>query len=195
MPAPAWFSVAVTGLTLMVVVLSYAPVRNLLSPNQAMNASFDPFRLVNTYGAFGSVSRVRDEVIVEGTTAESLTAETAWLEYEFKGKPGDVTRLPPQVAPYHHRLDWLMWFLPLSARYGERWFVPFLTRLLEGDRPTLGLLRSNPFPDTPPRFVRALLYRYRFTTRREREQTGAWWVRTYVGELVPAIRLRSDAAA
>ena len=190
---PIWFILAVLLLTLVVVGLSWFPVRNLLSPRQAMNASFDPFRLVNTYGAFGSVSRHRDEVIVEGTDAASLEGDATWREYEFKGKPGDVRRLPPQFAPYHLRLDWLMWFLPLSSRYGERWFVPFLTRLLEGDRPTLGLLRGTPFPDQPPRFVRARLYRYRFTTAKERRETGAWWVRTLIGEYMPPIALREPA--
>ena len=188
---PAWFTIAGVALTLVVLVLSWFPVRNLLSPYQAMNASFDPFRLVNTYGAFGSVSRVRDEVIVEGTDAESIEAGTAWREYEFKGKPGDVRRLPRQYAPYHLRLDWLMWFLPLSSRYGERWFVPFLVKLLEGDGATLDLLRRNPFPERPPRFVRALLYRYRFTSWRERRETGAWWARTLIGEYVQPIRLRA----
>jgi lipase maturation factor len=187
---PAWFTLAGVALTLLVVVLSWFPVRNLLSPRQAMNASFDPFRLVNTYGAFGSVSRVRDEIVIEGTDAESIDGSTAWREYDFKGKPGDVRRIPSQFAPYHLRLDWLMWFLPLSSRYGERWFVPFLVKLLEGDRPTLGLLRGNPFPDRPPRFVRALLYRYRFTTWRERRETGAWWVRSLIGEYVQPIGLR-----
>jgi hypothetical protein len=190
---PEWFTAAVMLLGLVIVVLSWFPVRNLLSPNQAMNASFDPFRLVNTYGAFGSVSRNRDEVIVEGTDAPAIEPATDWREYEFKGKPGDVRRMPPQVAPYHLRLDWLMWFLPLSARYGERWFVPFLVKLLEGDRPTLALLRSNPFPDRPPRFVRARLYRYRFTTAEERRETGAWWSRTLIGEYMPPVALREPA--
>jgi hypothetical protein len=189
MPAP-WFVVAVILLSVLVVGLSFFPVRNLLSPNQAMNASFDPFRLVNTYGAFGSVSRVRDEVIVEGTFADDPGPTAEWREYGFKGKPGDVRRLPPQLAPYHLRLDWLMWFLPLSAAYGERWFVPFLTRLLEGDKPTLALLRHNPFPDGPPRFVRARLFRYRFTSRQEWRATGAWWSRRPIGDFVRPIRLR-----
>jgi len=189
-PEPAWFAVAVVMLSIMVLLLSWFPVRNLLSPNQAMNASFDPFRLVNTYGAFGSVSRVRDEVIVEGTDASEVGPDTTWREYGFKGKPGDVRRMPPQVAPYHLRLDWLMWFLPLSPRYGERWFVPFLTRLLEGDRPTLALLRTDPFPDTPPAYVRARLFRYRFSSLQEWRQTGAWWVRTPLGDFVRPIRLR-----
>ncbi|NJD27809.1 MAG: lipase maturation factor family protein [Chloroflexi bacterium] len=189
---PAWFSFALIGLVILVVVLSYFPVRNLLSPHQAMNASFDPFRLVNTYGAFGTVSRVRDEVVVEGTAAEQPGEAAEWREYEFKGKPGDVHRLPPQVAPYHLRLDWLMWFLPLSSRYGERWFLPFLGKLLQGDRGTLGLLHRNPFPDHPPRYVRALLYRYRFTTLRERRETGAWWSRERIGEYVGPLRLRGE---
>jgi uncharacterized membrane protein YhdT len=187
---PVWFTVAVILLALLVIGLSWLPVRNLLSPNQAMNASFDPFRLVNTYGAFGSVSRIRDEVIVEGAVDAEPSPDTEWREYGFRGKPGAVGRLPPQIAPYHLRLDWLMWFLPLSPRYGERWFVPFLTRLLEGDRPTLALLRSNPFPDQPPAWIRARLFRYRFSSLSERRASGAWWVRAPIGEFVPPLRLR-----
>jgi hypothetical protein len=187
-PTPSWFTGAVIVLSMVIVVLSYRPVRNLLSRRQAMNASFDPFRLVNTYGAFGTVSRVRDEVVIEGSDADVLD-EAEWREFEFRGKPGDVRRLPRQFAPYHLRLDWLMWFLPLSPAYGEPWFVPFLVKLLEGDPPTLRLLRRNPFPAGPPRFVRAVLYRYRFTTRRERRETGAWWTRERLGEFVEPVTL------
>jgi hypothetical protein len=82
-----------------------------------------------------------------------------------------------------------MWFLPLSPLYGEGWLMPFLTRLLEGHPPTLSLLRQNPFPDTPPTYVRARLFKYRFTTWAERRATGAWWHREVVGEFVPARRL------
>jgi hypothetical protein len=185
-----WFVLAVAGLTVLVVTLSYGPVRNLFSRRQAMNASFDAFRLVNTYGAFGSVGRERYEVIVEGTDAKEVGPDTAWREYEFKGKPGDPRRLPPQVAPYHLRLDWLMWFLPLSPRYGESWFVPFLARLLQSDRATLQLLRRNPFPDRPPMWVRARLFRYRFTSWAELRRTGAWWTRSEAGPFVRPFRLR-----
>ena len=157
-----------------------------------MNASFDPFRLVNTYGAFGSVSRARDEVVIEGTDAQTLDERAAWREYEFKGKPGDVRRMPRQFAPYHLRLDWLMWFLPLSPAYGGRWFATFLLRLLLGDAPTLRLLRHNPFPQRPPRYVRAVLYRYRFTTWRERRESGAWWSRERIDEFVPPVWLREE---
>jgi hypothetical protein len=153
-----------------------------------MNASFDPLHLVNTYGAFGTVGRRRFEVVVEGTDGEP-TADAVWKAYEFKGKPGDPRRMPRQVAPYHLRLDWLMWFLPLSPIYGEGWFVPFLGRLLEGDRATLRLLRHNPFPEAPPRYVRARLFRYRFTSWRELRSSGAWWERTPAGDFVSPLRL------
>jgi hypothetical protein len=187
---PPLFHAAAIGLALLVAVLSYWPVRNMLGRRQLMNYSFNPLHIVNTYGAFGSVTRTRDEVIVEGTDEADLTAQKGWREYEFRGKPGDPRRRPPQFAPYHLRLDWLMWFLPLSPAYGEAWFVRFLQALLRNDTAVIGLLRTNPFRDRPPTAVRARLYRYRFTTWRERRQTGAWWIREPIGEFVPPVILR-----
>jgi hypothetical protein len=188
-PTPPWFSVVVLVLAGAVVVLSWWPVRNMASPGQAMNASFNPFRLVNTYGAFGSVSRDRIELVIEGTEAHSPGPDAPWREYLFKGKPDDPTRLPPQVAPYHLRLDWLLWFIPLSPRYGGAWFVRFIARLLEADQPTLGLIRRNPFPDAPPRFIRARFFRYRYTSWRERRELGAWWVRRFESDYLPPVGL------
>ncbi|HYY55309.1 MAG TPA: lipase maturation factor family protein [Candidatus Dormibacteraeota bacterium] len=188
-PVP-WHDVLVVAATLLVIGLSYWPARNLVSRRQLMNASFDPLHLVNTYGAFGSVTRERYEVVVEGTADEAPTPRTEWREYEFVGKPGDPRRRPPQVAPFHLRLDWLMWFLPLGMPSYE-WFVPFLMKLLLNDRATLRLLRVNPFAGAPPRFVRATLYLYRFTTPRERRETRAWWTRTRIGEYVPPVSLRA----
>ncbi|HEX2274051.1 MAG TPA: lipase maturation factor family protein, partial [Acidimicrobiales bacterium] len=159
---PSWFTVTVVLVTLAVAVLSYRPVRNLASRHQLMNASFDPLRLVNTYGVFGRITRERYEVVVEGTDEPVVGAATTWKEYEFKAKPGDTRRRPRQVAPYHLRLDWLMWFAALSPAYAEAWLIPLLARLLENDPTTLRLLAGNPFPDRPPNFVRARLYRYRF---------------------------------
>ena len=192
---PTWFALAVFGLVILVVILSWFPVRNMASPSQAMNASFDPFHLVNTYGAFGTVGRRRYEVIIEGTAGEP-DDPVGWREYGFKGKPGDPRRLSPQVAPYHLRLDWLMWFLPLSPFYGESWFLPFLARLLEGDPAILRLLRDNPFPDRPPVYIRARLFHYRYSSWRELRETGAWWVRTPAGMFAGPLRLspaRDDA--
>src|SRR5499427_1493443 len=107
--APA-YHIAMYVVAAGVVLLSISPVVNLLSSRQLMNASFEPLHLVNTYGAFGSITRERYEIVLEGTGDETLNEQTKWREYEFKGKPGDPARLPPQVAPYHLRLDWLMWF-------------------------------------------------------------------------------------
>jgi hypothetical protein len=186
---PLWFIGATVAFAIVVAVLSYWPVRNLLSSRQAMNRSFNAWHLVNTYGAFGSVTRTRYEVIVEGTDNADPTDESAWLEYEFKAKPGAPHRLPPQIAPYHLRLDWLMWFIPISPAYAGEWFVRFLYRLLEADRPTLRLLRRDPFGGRPPRYVRARMFHYRFSSFRELRESGAWWVRRPVGDLVPAMGL------
>ncbi|MFI9227635.1 lipase maturation factor family protein [Streptomyces rimosus] len=175
---PVWFGVLTVLLTVFVAFRSYRPVRNLLSRRQVMNTSFDPLHLVNSYGAFGSVTRVRREIVIEGTDSPVASPDAVWREYEFRGKPGDVRRMPRQYAPYHLRLDWLMWFAALSPAYARSWFGPFVERLLANDPDTLRLLRHNPFPDAPPALVRARLFQYRFTTWRERRETGAWWLRT-----------------
>jgi hypothetical protein len=154
-----------------------------------MNASFNRWHLVNAYGAFGSVTKERYEVIVEGTRDEPDDPAAHWEEYEFKGKPGDVRRLPRQFAPYHLRLDWLMWFLALGSR-DTRWFETFLLRLLEADARTLRLLRIDPFGGEPPRAVRARMFLYRFATHAEKRETGDRWVRSEVGLLVPPAALR-----
>ncbi|MFI9583605.1 lipase maturation factor family protein [Streptomyces sp. NPDC052236] len=184
---PGWYEGLVIAITALVAVASYWPVRNLLSRHQLMNYSFNPLHLVNTYGAFGSIGRVRHEVVIEGTDEPEITEDTRWQEYGFKGKPGDVRRLPPQVAPYHLRLDWLMWFAALSPVYALPWFVPFIGKLLDNDPATLKLLRTNPFPTSPPAYVRARFYRYRFTDRCEARTTGDRWHRTLVGEFVPPV--------
>ncbi|MGH7751092.1 MAG: lipase maturation factor family protein, partial [Candidatus Dormibacteria bacterium] len=138
------------------------------------------------------VTKIRNEVVVEGTADLQVTPDTHWKEYEFKGKPGDPRRRPPQIAPYHLRLDWLMWFIALSPSYGRAWFPVFMLRLLENDRATVALLRTNPFADHPPAFVRARLYRYHFTTAAERRETHEWWRRTPLGEYLPPVALERD---
>jgi hypothetical protein len=188
---PGWFVALVLLYTALVVVLSYRPARNLLSRRQLMNYSFDPFHIVGTYGAFGSVTKERDEVVVEGTDEAVVLPSTAWREYEFKGKPGDVRRRPRQFAPYHLRLDWLMWFAAMSSPAYHEWFIPLLVKLLQADAPTLALLARDPFAGTRPRFVRARLYRYRFTSPDERRRTGAWWHRELIGDYVGALALRA----
>ena len=191
---PLWFGVIALAITALVLVLSWWPARNMASPRQHMNASFNSLHLVNTYGAFGTVTRVRNEVIIEGTDDEVITASTRWRAYEFKGKPGDVRRKPPQVAPYHLRLDWLMWFAAMSPAFGEAWLMPLVVKLLENDAQTLRLIRGNPFPDAPPTFIRISLYRYRFTTWREHRQSGDWWLRRRLGLYLQPVRLQPSEA-
>ncbi|WP_210507066.1 lipase maturation factor family protein [Naasia sp. SYSU D00057] len=174
-PLPLYWTAITLGATVLLVVLSFWPARNLLSRNQLMNASFNRLHLVNAYGAFGSVTRRRYEIAVEGTLDSQPTADADWREYLFKGKPTEPGRMPRQFAPYHLRLDWLMWFLPLGG--DDRWFVAFLGKLLDADKQTLRLLRKDPFGGERPRWVRARLYLYRFTTRQEKKETGDWWVR------------------
>ncbi len=190
---PAWYDGVVVAVTLLILALSYWPARNLVSRRQLMNFSFNPYHLVNTYGAFGSITRIRYEVVIEGTEDRTVTPSTTWKAYEFKGKPTDPMRLPPQIAPYHLRLDWLMWFAAMSSPMEHHWFVPFVIKLLEDDRPTLKLLKHSPFPNGPPAFVRADRYRYRFTTPHERRKTHAWWYRERVGQYLPPVSLRPAA--
>jgi hypothetical protein len=185
--------VALWALALVVAALSIRPIINLVSPRQAMNASFEPLHLVNTYGAFGSVSRHRYEVVLEGTADTVLLPGTTWKEYEFKGKPGDVSRRAPIIAPYHLRLDWLMWFAGLSRDYASPWIMQLVVRLLQNDRPTLSLMRTNPFADQPPAYIRATLYEYTMASAAEHRATGAWWDRKVEGEYLPAISLRFPA--
>jgi hypothetical protein len=156
----------------------------MLSPGQRMNASFNPLHLVNTYGAFGSVTRDRFEIVIEGTRDAVPTNASVWLPYEFKGKPGDPMRRPPQIAPYHLRLDWLMWFEAMAPMPTDAWFITLVSKLRENDPAITSLLRTNPFADAPPAQVRSRYYRYHFTTPEERTRTGAWWRRELVGEFL-----------
>lgn len=188
--APLWYVIVVCAATALVLVLSRHPVRNLLSKRQAMNRSFDAYHLVNTYGAFGTVGRIRDEIVVEGTSDPAPGPGARWREYGFKGKPGDPHRWPRQYAPWHLRLDWLLWFVALSPSYGAPWFDGFVLRLLQNDKDLLKLIRHNPFPDAPPTYIRCRLYRYRFTTWRELRETHDCWHRTYLRDMVPPVRLR-----
>jgi len=177
--------IAVGVVTVIVIALSWRPARNLFSRRQLMNASFEPLHLVNTYGAFGAVTRERFEVVIKGTDAEVLDPNAQWRDYEFKGKPGDLKRRPCIVSPYHWRLDWQMWFAAMSPADFHPWIFVLVQKLLEGEKRILRLFTRNPFPDAPPKFIRADWYRYQFTKPGE----PGWWTRAYVGEYLPPITL------
>ena len=131
------------------------------------------------------MTRPRNEIIVEGSN-DGVT----WLPYEFKWKPGDVNHRPGFVEPHQPRLDWQMWFAALGNYQQNPWFVNFCMRLLQGSPEVLALMEKNPFPEKPPRHIRATLYSYRFTDFAERRRTGAWWRRERLGEYLPPISLR-----
>jgi Lipase maturation factor len=171
------------ALAVLVAYLSIAPVLNLVSGRQIMNTSFNRFDLVNTYGAFGTVGRERDEIIFEGTDDLTITGDTKWKEYEFKAKPGDPNRRPPFVAPYQPRIDWQIWFAAMASPAEYPWTLHFVWKLLHNDRGTLSLLANNPFPDTPPHYIRARIYRYQFAPLGDK----AWWKREVIGEWLPAL--------
>ena len=147
-----------------------------------------PFRSVNTYGLFADMTESRPEIIVEGSNDRIL-----WKTYEFRWKPGDLTKAPKWVAPHQPRLDWQMWFAALQGDYQRTyWFLNFMGALLQGNPTVLKLLAENPFPDTPPRYVRATLYDYSFTELSTKRSEGIWWEREWKRIYCPAISLRRE---
>jgi hypothetical protein len=155
-----------------------------LGPLPAAYQLFTPFRTVNQYGLFAIMTKVRPEILVEGSRDG-----VNWKPYEFRYKPGDPSRRPGFVAPFQPRLDWQMWFAALSDYRNEGWFLSFCDRLLRGSAPVIGLLRVNPFPGDPPRYVRSVVDRYRFTDGPTRRATGAWWSREPAGLYAPVLTL------
>ncbi|HEY4358759.1 MAG TPA: lipase maturation factor family protein [Acidobacteriaceae bacterium] len=198
MARPLAFEIVLYVIAAGTITLSVQPVMNLFSKHQRMNFSYNRYHLVNTYGAFGSVGRERYEIVIEGTAERVILPSTPWKEYGFRAKPGDLKRMPPQVAPYHLRLDWMIWFLPFTVlvtpngirvRGYERWFARFIQRLLKGDRALLRLMGKNPFQESPPVYIRALFYRYRYTDAKTKAETGAWWTRELLGVYMQPISL------
>jgi predicted DCC family thiol-disulfide oxidoreductase YuxK len=144
----------------------------------------EAFRVVNGYGLFRVMTKDRCEIILEGS-ADGID----WLPYEFKWKPGDVKSALGWCAPHQPRLDWQMWFGALESPRENPWLVALIFRLLQGSHDVNALLANNPFPDKPPHYIRAMFYRYRFTTLEELRRTGAWWRREELREYLPAVSL------
>lgn len=177
-------AIAVTVIYVFQVALLFGAPPRWFLPVAAADAWLEPFRTFNSYGLFAVMTTERREIIVEGSDDG-----VHWLPYEFKYKPGDVNRRPGFVAPFQPRLDWQMWFAALGNYRQNPWFVNFCLRLLQGSPPVLALLEKNPFPNHPPRYLRAELYNYQFTHFAERRATGAWWKRELTGEYLPPISL------
>ena len=158
------------------------------SPTDKVITALAPFEIVNTYGLFAVMTTTRAEIILEGSNDG-----TTWLAYEFKYKPVDPVRCPPWVAPHQPRLDWQMWFAALGDYRNNPWILHVMARILEGSPEVLKFMRNNPFPKAAPRYVRATLYHYHFTTANERKSTGRCWSREVKGEYVPAVSIRNSS--
>ncbi|MGH7941400.1 MAG: lipase maturation factor family protein [Limisphaerales bacterium] len=169
----------------IVAVLSIWPVTNLISPNQIMNTSFDPLDIVNTYGAFGSVGRVRYTIVFEGTDAGVPDNAADWRPYLYRAQPIAVANRPVQIAPYQPRLDWQMWFAAMGTPSDYPWTLNLIWKLLHNDSGALSLLGKNPFPNKPPKYIRAILYSYAFA--RPGNQRHLWWNRKELGLWLPPL--------
>jgi hypothetical protein len=147
----------------------------------------DPFRIANRFGLFAVMTRARYEIEFQG----SNDAQT-WTAYPFRHKPQDIDKPPRIYAPYQPRLDWNLWFASLGEWRDNPMVVRTEWRLLANDHDVLSLFASNPFPQAPPRYVRAVLWQYWFTTLKEKQASGAWWRRQYLGLYAPSLELRPD---
>ena len=147
-----------------------------------------PLRSTNGYGLFAVMTTSRLEIVIEGSDDGD-----AWRAYEFRWKPGDPLRRPRFVAPHQPRLDWQMWFAALGSYEENPWLIRLLSRLLERSQEVEALLASNPFPKGP-RYIRAVVYDYRFTDAAERRRTGAWWRRDFKGLYCTVLSRRQATA-
>ncbi|MDB4925999.1 lipase maturation factor family protein [Mucilaginibacter sp.] len=173
------------AVTVIIALLSIQPILNILSPGQIMNTSFNPLDIVNTYGAFGSVGQERLNVVFEGTMDEQPDDKANWKPYIYKGLPVLLNQRPPQIAPYQLRLDWQMWFAAMSSADQYPWTYNLVWKLLHNDPGAVSLFAGNPFPGKPPRYIRAVLYRYKFASPGNPQ--GLWWTREQIGDWIPAI--------
>ncbi len=183
-------AIAVLILTLpingMLIFSAFKPRAEWPRPIASIAGYLDSFRIVNGYGLFRVMTKSRPEIVIEGSADGN-----EWQAYEFRWKPGDLNRAPPWVAPHQPRLDWQMWFAALGSYRQNPWFVSLLERLLRNAPEVTRLLARNPFPDAPPRYVRARLFEYHFTNAEEHRTTGAWWKREDRGEYLPAVSLEN----
>ena len=190
-----WPAAVLLPLAVAIVLLSLVPSLSRVELGDSIPAALQscygataPFELVNSYGLFQDMTIHRPEIIIEGSNDA-----VHWREYQFKWKPGDVRRPPQFCTPHMPRLDWQMWFAALGRAQENPWFINFCVRLLEGKPQVLALMKTNPFPDKPPKYIRASFYDYRFTNFRQRRADGSWWRREYKGEYLPPVSLNRDA--
>jgi predicted DCC family thiol-disulfide oxidoreductase YuxK len=181
--------VGALGLLLVFSSLVQMDIRFGGSPPAAMreiDQLIEPMHLVSSYGLFAVMTTQREEIVIEGSQDG-----VEWREYEFRYKPGDLSRRPRWNIPHQPRLDWQMWFAALDDPRNVGWFPRFLERLLENEAAVTGLLEKNPFPDKRPQYIRARFYDYTFAGGEERPR-GLWWRRREVGLYFPVVRLKVE---
>jgi lipase maturation factor 1 len=185
---PAWVITPIAAIILSITVfLMFDVLRvhvNWPRPIEKLYSWIAPFASLNSYGLFAVMTTSRPEIIIEGSNDG-----VSWHEYEFKYKPGELTRRPPWVAPHQPRLDWQMWFAALGNYQDNPWFLSFCKRLLQGAPEVLDLLAKNPFPGASPRLLRAVLYEYHFTDFAARRTNGTWWGRERKSLYCPVLQL------
>lgn len=181
--AVSWaFALFVLPTSLALGTLRLAPEAARWSAVRGLAAAGESLDLVNSYGLFAVMTHPRYELVVEGS-ADGRD----WKPYGFRWKPGDPGRRPGWAQPHQPRLDWQMWFAALSPYQANPWYFAFLQRLLEGSVPVRGLLGTDPFAGSPPRFIRTLVYEYRFT-----DSGPDWWLRELKGLYCPVVTLSPD---
>lgn len=153
---------------------------------RAIDRLIEPLHIVSSYGLFAVMTTQRDEIVIEGSDDG-----VQWREYEFRYKPGDLSRRPPWNIPYQPRLDWQMWFAALDDPRHLEWFWRFLQKVLQNEPAVMELMQRNPFPDKPPLYVRAVFYEYTYADRAQKAQ-GRWWDRRLLGLYFPSVRLKSE---
>lgn len=161
---------------------------NLFSPIPLfakIQHALSPFHIINRYGIFAVMTTHRFEIVIEGSQDEKV-----WKEYLFRFKPSDINHRPRRISPFQPRLDWQAWFLPFTRFENSLWFQYFLVKLLQGEKEVIALLKHNPFPNSPPLYLRTIIYEYEFTDFKTLQETGNWWKRTYIGNYTPTIHLK-----
>jgi len=187
-----WPSIALTPVAALLLLLGAINLVGAFrvrvdwpAPVAAIARAAAPLRSANWYGLFSNMTTSRPEIIIEGSDDGAT-----WQPYEFTWKPGEPQKAPSFTGPHMPRLDWQMWFAALGDHRSQPWIIPFIQRLLEGSPEVLALLEKNPFPERPPKYVRGVLYDYRFTDRATRQATGAWWRREIVRDYTPPLSLK-----
>ncbi len=172
------------GMLSWVGYATLVPMVQMLAPQTHLPetpvAWLEPFRVANQYGLFAVMTPHRLEIEFQGSNDGAH-----WAAYPFRYKPQELNERPRIYAPYQPRFDWNLWFASLG-QWQQNLMVPRTEELLlEGDRDVLGLFAGDPFPGAPPKYVRAVLWQYWFSTSAEKRATGAWWRRQMLGAYAP----------